>query len=336
MVEGYDIVVGGGFGRERQDRPRAVEGHPAEDCPAPHRGAAAGLAARTARGPEESFQAFTLRHGSTSCVRCLPSRAPKAVQARGDLGFSGEGGGRMTMPRPRPAPHPGERAVLAGPARLALRLFRGAALAGLSGATPLSPADAAGPPGMRLPDRPRRRRTTRPGTIRRSRLSERLKLAEGRPLAARLMAAMAQLDCGQCGYDCPTYAEGAFPQAAERLNLCAPGGKETLRALKKLAEEFDAALPGRSPPRRRPCPTPRRSPAQPLPGTPAKSRSKALPVAPPAQRRGLREGDLARRDRPCRERPRLRGRRQPRRLRGQRPVARRFGDRRSSARGRSG
>src|ERR1700686_1561653 len=38
-------------------------------------------------------------------------------------------------------------------------------------------------------------------------LEERLRIAEGRPQSRRLMAAMAQLDCGQCGYLCQTYAE---------------------------------------------------------------------------------------------------------------------------------
>src|SRR3954452_4653933 len=38
-------------------------------------------------------------------------------------------------------------------------------------------------------------------------IDERLRLAEGRPLPRRLMAAMAQLDCGACGYVCRTYSE---------------------------------------------------------------------------------------------------------------------------------
>src|SRR5271155_4039869 len=38
-------------------------------------------------------------------------------------------------------------------------------------------------------------------------LPERMTLAEGRPLAQKLMAAMGQLDCGQCGYLCQSYAE---------------------------------------------------------------------------------------------------------------------------------
>ena len=36
-------------------------------------------------------------------------------------------------------------------------------------------------------------------------LDERLRLAEGRPLKRRMMAATAQLDCGQCGYLCESY-----------------------------------------------------------------------------------------------------------------------------------
>src|SRR3954463_3273531 len=33
-------------------------------------------------------------------------------------------------------------------------------------------------------------------------LPDRMKLAEGKPLRRRMMAAMAQQDCGQCGYNC--------------------------------------------------------------------------------------------------------------------------------------
>jgi sulfite reductase (NADPH) flavoprotein alpha-component len=72
-------------------------------------------------------------------------------------------------------------------------------------------------------------------------LPERMKLAEGRPLRRRMMAAMAQQDCGQCGYNCSDYAEALFARKETRLNLCAPGGKDTARALKALAEELDHA-----------------------------------------------------------------------------------------------
>jgi sulfite reductase (NADPH) flavoprotein alpha-component len=82
-------------------------------------------------------------------------------------------------------------------------------------------------------------------------LPERMKLAEGRPLPRRMMAAMAQQDCGQCGYVCESYAKALADGAETRLNLCAPGGKETNRMLKALAAELGDA------------------PATPAPSTPA-------------------------------------------------------------------
>jgi sulfite reductase (NADPH) flavoprotein alpha-component len=68
-------------------------------------------------------------------------------------------------------------------------------------------------------------------------LDERLQLAEGQPLSGRLMAAMAQLDCGSCGYVCRTYAEAIAGGAETRLSLCSPGGSETAKALKRLVKE---------------------------------------------------------------------------------------------------
>lgn len=72
-------------------------------------------------------------------------------------------------------------------------------------------------------------------------LAERMKLAEGRPLARRMMAAMAQQDCGQCGYICETYSKALAEGTETALNLCAPGGKDTLRMLKQLAAETEVA-----------------------------------------------------------------------------------------------
>src|SRR5262245_11076319 len=72
-------------------------------------------------------------------------------------------------------------------------------------------------------------------------LGERMKLAEGRPLRRRMMAAMAQQDCGQCGYNCQDYSEALFSKKEARLNLCVPGGKETARMLKTLYQELDSA-----------------------------------------------------------------------------------------------
>jgi sulfite reductase (NADPH) flavoprotein alpha-component len=72
-------------------------------------------------------------------------------------------------------------------------------------------------------------------------LAERMKLAEGKSLRWRMMAAMAQQDCGQCGYDCRAYSGAIFAGKEARLNLCVPGGKETARMLKTLHDEFKRA-----------------------------------------------------------------------------------------------
>jgi sulfite reductase (NADPH) flavoprotein alpha-component len=72
-------------------------------------------------------------------------------------------------------------------------------------------------------------------------IADRMKLAEGRPLRRRMMAAMAQQDCGQCGYNCQDYSEAIAVKAEARLNLCVPGGKETARMLKTLHEELERA-----------------------------------------------------------------------------------------------
>jgi sulfite reductase (NADPH) flavoprotein alpha-component len=72
-------------------------------------------------------------------------------------------------------------------------------------------------------------------------LDERMNLAAGRPLRRRMMAAMAQQDCGQCGYNCSDYSEKLANGEEARLNLCVPGGKETLRMLKTLAVEIGSS-----------------------------------------------------------------------------------------------
>jgi sulfite reductase (NADPH) flavoprotein alpha-component len=72
-------------------------------------------------------------------------------------------------------------------------------------------------------------------------ISDRMKLAEGRPLRRRMMAAMAQQDCGQCGYNCNDYSDAIARKSEARLNLCIPGGKETARMLKSLYGEIEKA-----------------------------------------------------------------------------------------------
>src|SRR6187431_2592401 len=77
-------------------------------------------------------------------------------------------------------------------------------------------------------------------------IADRMKLAEGKPMRRKMMAAMAQQDCGQCGYNCNDYADAIAGHTEARLNLCVPGGKETARMLKALYEELDKA-PAASP-----------------------------------------------------------------------------------------
>jgi sulfite reductase (NADPH) flavoprotein alpha-component len=72
-------------------------------------------------------------------------------------------------------------------------------------------------------------------------MAERMKLADGKSTRWKLMAAMAQQDCGQCGYDCRNYSGAIFEGKEARLNLCVPGGKETARMLKTLHEEMQKA-----------------------------------------------------------------------------------------------
>ncbi|HYM31974.1 MAG TPA: sulfite reductase subunit alpha [Candidatus Cybelea sp.] len=74
-------------------------------------------------------------------------------------------------------------------------------------------------------------------------LDERMALAEGRPRADRLMAAMAQLDCGQCGYLCRTYSQALDRGRETSISLCVPGAKETQRKLKELLSESVEAMP---------------------------------------------------------------------------------------------
>jgi sulfite reductase (NADPH) flavoprotein alpha-component len=96
-------------------------------------------------------------------------------------------------------------------------------------------------------------------------LDARMALSAGRPLRRRMMAAMAQQDCGQCGYTCESYADALAGGGEARLNLCTPGGKDTARMLKTLAAERDksATAPLSKQPAEHPAPgASRDAPAQ--------------------------------------------------------------------------
>jgi sulfite reductase (NADPH) flavoprotein alpha-component len=168
----------------------------------------------------------------------------------------------MTMHAPPPALLVPETAPFSPEQRAWLSGYFAALLSpDLSGATPLSPADAAGlaedAPVPVLADA-----GDAPWHDPSLALEERQKMAEGRPLAPRLMAAMAQQDCGQCGYNCADYANALVLKKEERLNLCAPGGKETLRALKKLAEAIETAKAEAKPAAPAPAPASDAKPAE--------------------------------------------------------------------------
>jgi sulfite reductase (NADPH) flavoprotein alpha-component len=68
-------------------------------------------------------------------------------------------------------------------------------------------------------------------------LEERMRLAESRPFDLKLMAAMGQMDCGQCGYLCKSYAEVIMRGEETDLTLCVPGGRPTAKKLKELVAE---------------------------------------------------------------------------------------------------
>ncbi len=71
-------------------------------------------------------------------------------------------------------------------------------------------------------------------------LSERMELAKGKPVALQMMAAMAQLDCGACGYLCQSYSAAIASGEEKSLSKCVPGGKPTSKMLKNILEECGA------------------------------------------------------------------------------------------------
>jgi NADH-quinone oxidoreductase subunit B len=77
-------------------------------------------------------------------------------------------------------------------------------------------------------------------------LTERMELAEqtGGGLETKLFAAMAQTDCGACGWDCEGYGKALADGETKDITLCVPGEEETLDMLKKLmadaGKDFEA------------------------------------------------------------------------------------------------
>ena len=68
-------------------------------------------------------------------------------------------------------------------------------------------------------------------------LADRMKLAQGKSLQAKLFAAMGQTDCTACGYDCKGYAAALATGTEKDPSLCVPGAEETDAKVKDLLDE---------------------------------------------------------------------------------------------------
>jgi sulfite reductase (NADPH) flavoprotein alpha-component len=77
-------------------------------------------------------------------------------------------------------------------------------------------------------------------------LTERMQLANerGGKFETKLFAAMAQTDCGACGWDCEGYANAIATGETDDISLCVPGESETLDMLKLLMEEAGKPFTG--------------------------------------------------------------------------------------------
>ena len=77
-------------------------------------------------------------------------------------------------------------------------------------------------------------------------LPERMEMAKeiGGKWETRMFAAMAQTDCGACGWDCEGYAHALATGETDDISLCVPGESETLDMLKILMEEAGKSYSG--------------------------------------------------------------------------------------------
>ena len=77
-------------------------------------------------------------------------------------------------------------------------------------------------------------------------LSERMELANemGGKFETKLFAAMAQTDCGACGWDCEGYANALATGETDDISLCVPGESETLDMLEMLMKEAGKSYQG--------------------------------------------------------------------------------------------
>lgn len=143
--------------------------------------------------------------------------------------------GKLVIPEDAPFT-PEQRAWLAAFLSGATPVAAGSGAAGTAAATPAAvesaaPVEEAAPAAEAAPagDAP----WHDPGLG----MQQRMDLAKDRPLADKLMAAMAQTDCHACGYDCRGYADAIAAGSEKDLSLCLPGEAETAAMLEKLMKE---------------------------------------------------------------------------------------------------
>jgi hypothetical protein len=109
-VEGYDIVVGGGFGTSARIGRELWKDVAAEDCPALIESLLRAYLARR-HGPDESFQAFTTRHEIEALRTLVANPSPLVGEGReggvsANVSDAGASPPSPTLPRKG-----GERAV---------------------------------------------------------------------------------------------------------------------------------------------------------------------------------------------------------------------------------
>jgi NADH-quinone oxidoreductase subunit B len=77
-------------------------------------------------------------------------------------------------------------------------------------------------------------------------LPERMTMANemGAGWETKLFAAMAQTDCGACGWDCEGYANAIATGETDDISLCVPGESETLDMLELLMKEAGKSYSG--------------------------------------------------------------------------------------------
>ena len=249
-VEGYHSVCGRRLRPRSRHRPGGLSRPQGRGRTADGREAAEGLSGaprRPSRNLSRHSHAVTTARPCANWRKRKPQHEPDHASAQN-------------------RDHPLERTVLRGATLLAQRLLCGVAerradaafgRAGRCGAEAAGDVDDGEAPwhDQTLP------------------IAERMKLADGRPLRRRMMAAMAQQDCGQCGYNCHDYSEAIASKTEGRLNLCVPGGKETARMLKSLYEDIDKAPAAASAPAATPA-----APAAPPTVEPGRSRDNPIPA----------------------------------------------------------